>query len=129
MDDLQAPHVKLGIKAVELGPQYLQAALLLVTLGLAAIAGRRSPRPMATDWAGEPLLKRSNGAPERSSMASLALPSCRPFVIGAFRDRASPSAARLRCQRPLSSRPVMLVMTHSAVRFKKAAGRDGPPLR
>jgi hypothetical protein len=109
-DDLQVPHMKFGIKAVELAHQYLRAALLLVALGLAAIAGHRSPRPMATDWAGEPLLKRSNCAPERSSMASLALPSGRPYVIGALRDRASPSAARLRCQRPLSCRPVMLVM-------------------
>jgi hypothetical protein len=43
-------------------------------------------------------------------MAGPVLPSRRPFVVGTLRDRAGPSAARLRCERLLSRGPVMLVM-------------------
>ena len=109
-DDLQVPSLKFGLKSVEPDPQPLETALLLVALGLAAVAGHGSPRPTAADRASEPPLERSYGAPQRGGMAHLALPSRRPRVIGPLRDRASPSATRLRRQRLLACGPVMLIV-------------------
>jgi hypothetical protein len=104
------------------GPQDLQAALLLVPFGPAAVSGHGSPRPLAANWAGESPQKRSYGAPQRGSMAGLVLPSGHPLIVGTLRDRTGPSAARLGRQRLLSCGPVMLVVIQSGPASNRQVG-------